>query len=112
MIAGTQTWADEPKPTSKATMQEYDIASLDDFLRVPRDRQAACLAEFDTLLGMVRDQPSRFGGVLRLDRFTWRDDDGEVHDELRVTDRRLVQGMLLIALPAVFGALITWLVMR
>ena len=112
MIAGTQTWADGPKPTSKATMREYNIASLDDFLPVPRDRQAACLAEFDTILNMVRDHPRSSGAVVELDSFTWRDDNGAVGDELIVHDRRLVQAMLLIALPAVFGAIVTWLVMR
>ena len=112
MIAGTQTWADEPKPTSKATMREYNIASLDDFLRVPRDRQAACLAEFAPLLDMVRDHPRSFGAVVALDRFTWRDGNGAVHDELIVHDHRWWQAALGLGVPFLLGCAIGWLVMR
>ena len=36
-------------------LKEYTIATVGDFLKVPADRQAACLTEFADFLDMARD---------------------------------------------------------
>lgn len=88
MIAGTQTWADEPKPTSKPTGKTYCITSLDDFLKVPDDRLPRCLAEFSVMLLMAGKEKSILapkGQAVLLNKFEWKDDGLDTRAEMTYT---------------------------
>lgn len=63
-------------------VNEYEIETVADFLDVPEDRLAACLADFQGWLRLARSDQT--DGLLRTmlgahgsfvnDRFLWRDD--------------------------------------
>lgn len=75
---------------------EYRIEGLADFLKVPVERQAACLADFHLWLAFARDsQPTNdvicadlgLPGKLTLNPnvFTWRDDGVEGLGAVNIT---------------------------
>lgn len=75
--------------------EAYEIRGILDFLRVPKERRAACLHEFGIFLDMVEPSCSLLGSVADeaigpgavsfapIDRFVWTDD-GEIAATLSV----------------------------
>lgn len=70
-------------PNAAGSASEYVIATVGDFLKVPEDRQADCLAEFADFLGVARgivELASIAGEVVggdasaQIGPFTWIDD--------------------------------------
>jgi hypothetical protein len=55
---------------------EYVIATVSDFLKVPENRQADCLAEFADFLGVARGIVELFGteAAAQIGPFAWIDD--------------------------------------
>ena len=75
-----------------AAKNEYHIATVSDFLKVPEDRQADCLAEFADFLGMARsivEMAEIAGEVIGMDAaaqigpFIWIDD-GKKNRTIRI----------------------------
>jgi hypothetical protein len=69
--------------TLTAKAPEYVIETVDDFLKVPEDRQAACIAEFADFLAIARGLDEAvaslsgiFGAAVhpRIGPFIWIDD--------------------------------------
>ena len=88
---------------------EYEISTIADFLKVPEEKQAACIADFITWLGLARHNAEAIAslnailgeGAVSFDcgRFTWVDDgtqgvsaigfttpDGQSLGEIRIAD--------------------------
>ena len=72
--------------------QRYELRSVADFLSVPEDKRAHCLADFRLWLVMVGEMAAHFRDVpgikVPLDRFTWLDDgkhDAHIHVEMANT---------------------------
>ena len=88
----TANAAGESSPAPDGSAPEYVIATVGDFLKVPEDRQADCLAEFADFLGMARDiveLAAIAGEVVGVDAaaqigpFTWIDD-GKKNRTIRI----------------------------
>lgn len=74
------------------SLKEYDIKTVQDFLKVPEDRIADCLAEFKEGLDIARpfiEISEMLGTDNIFPQFTWIDD-GEknktIHVELEKTE--------------------------
>jgi len=81
---------------TEGTYPTYRLESIGDFLKVPKDRLAACLSEFRDFLDVTRDvigladtlgeiTGSGYVGA-RVGAFTWIDD-GKKEQTIRVTVR-------------------------
>jgi hypothetical protein len=84
--------ANEAYPPAPGSASEYVIATVVDFLKVPEDRQADCLAEFADFLGVARgivELASIAGEIVGADAaaqigpFTWIDD-GKKNRTIRI----------------------------
>lgn len=52
----------------------YEIATVDDFCKVPEDRINTCLSEFALFLRMMRPMTDMIGTEMKCVTFTWIDD--------------------------------------
>ena len=84
--------AGESSPAPDGSAVEYVITTVGDFLKVPEDRQADCLAEFADFLGMARgivELAEIVGEVVGADAaaqigpFVWIDD-GKKNRTIRI----------------------------
>jgi len=82
------------------TVKQYVIATVGDFLKVPEDRQADCLAEFADFLGVARgivefaSVASKIVGTeaaVEIGPFTWIDD-GLKNRTIRIQARKNAEG--------------------
>jgi len=80
-------------PPSDGSAPQYVISTVGDFLKVPEDRQADCLAEFADFLGMARgivELSSIAGEIVGTDSateigpYTWIDD-GKKNRTIRIS---------------------------
>ena len=88
----TEIGAGESSPAPDGSAPQYVIATIGDFLKVPEDRQADCLAEFADFLVMARglvELVEIAGEIVGADAaaqigpFTWIDD-GKKNRTIRI----------------------------